>query len=245
MTKIRVAYSQVSAVQTPVYAASDLGIYQQFGLDASVELIAGTQQVPAMLAGELQFGTPGGNELVDGNLAGASSVMIATSSNFPLFSMYADKSITDVSQLAGKNVAITTAGSSTDAAAKVFLQHFNVLGQAKILPAGSVPAALAVLEKNQASAAIISPPTTAAAAKEGYVELVNGPKLGVPLVHAGVTVTRDYLKAHSDTVKAFLQAYYKAWTFCADPANEPTVEKTIAKWTKSDDAAAQASYKYV
>ncbi|MDE3078344.1 MAG: hypothetical protein KGJ86_23210, partial [Chloroflexota bacterium] len=69
--------------------------------------------------------------------------------------------------------------------------------------------------------------------------------LGVPMVHAGVVVTRDYLKAHPDVVKRFLQGYLDGWRFVTDPANEASVEQTLVKWTKTDAAIAKASYAYV
>ncbi|HEX6512766.1 MAG TPA: hypothetical protein VF157_10730, partial [Chloroflexota bacterium] len=70
--------------------------------------MAGTQQVPAMTSGELQFGTPGGMELASAVLAGAPVVAVAVNANYPLESLYGGKGITDVSQVAGKVVAITS-----------------------------------------------------------------------------------------------------------------------------------------
>jgi NitT/TauT family transport system substrate-binding protein len=245
LIKVKAAYSQVSAVQGALYVGVDQRMFQKYGLDVEAGLVAGTQQPPAMSAGELQFGTPGGNELVSADLAGANLVMIAVASNYPVFSMYGGKDITDVKQLVGKVVGITSAGSSTDAAAQLYLQHFGLEKQVKRQPSGTIEGILAFVEKGDIPAGIVSPPTTAIAAKAGLNELVNGPKLGVPMTHSGVTVTRDYLKAKPEVVKAFLQGYYEAWKYSIDPANEKSVEQTLAKWTKSDEAIAKASYDYV
>ena len=245
LTKLTAAYSQVSAVQAPLYVAGDQGFFRKYGIDVNIVLIAGTQQVPAMTAGELQFGTPGGNELVSANLGGAPMVAIAVASNYPVFSMYGQKGVTDVNQLAGKSVAITTAGSSTDAAAQVFLKHFNLDKEVKRQPAGTIGGILATVEKGYAAAGIVSPPTTVKAAKDGLPELANGPQLGVPMTHSAVTVTRNYLKSNPQMVKAFLQGYLDGWNFTLDPANQDAVVQTLAKWTKSDEATARASYEYV
>ncbi|MDE3076739.1 MAG: ABC transporter substrate-binding protein, partial [Chloroflexota bacterium] len=132
LVKVKAAFSQISAVQGPMYVAVDHHFFEKYGLDVSLSRVAGTQQVPAMSAGELQFGTPGGNELLSADMAGANIVMIAVNSNYPLFSLYGAKGINSVKDLAGKAVAITTAGSSTDAAAKVYLQHFGLEKQVKL-----------------------------------------------------------------------------------------------------------------
>ncbi|HUZ78752.1 MAG TPA: ABC transporter substrate-binding protein [Chloroflexota bacterium] len=245
LTKVKAAYSQISAVQGPLYVAIDQKFFQKHGLEVDAGLVSGTAQPPAMMAGELQFGTPGGNELVSADLAGASLVMIAAASNYPVFSMYAGKGINELKDLAGKSVAITSAGSSTDAAARLYLRHFNLDKQVKLQPSGSIQGILAVVEKGDVAAGIVSPPTTALADKAGLKELVNGPKLGLPLTHSGVTVTRDYLKSKPEVVKGFLQGYLDAWNFSINPANEAAVEQSLAKWTKSTQAIAKASYDYV
>lgn len=245
LTQVKLAYSQVSAAATPIYVAADQGFYRKHGLDVTITQVAGPQQVPALTAGELQFGTPGGNEVVDADLSGASLVMVATASNVPLFSLNAEKSITDPKQLAGKSVAITTAGSSTEAAAKLFLNHYGLQSQVKLQPAGQIQAVLATLEKGNAAGGILSPPSTNIAVQQGFPELINGPKLGAQMVHASVAVTRSYLSAHPDIVKELLQGYQDGWTFTANPANEAAVEKTLVKWTKASDAVAKESYQYI
>ena len=245
LINVKAAYSQVSAVQGALYLGADQKFFQKYGLNVDVTRISGTQQPPAMISGELQFGTPGGNELVSADLAGGSFVMIAAASNYPVFSLYGAKGANDIKDLKGKAIAVTTAGSSTDATAKTFLDHFGMANDVKIQPAATMEGILAVVEKGEVGGGIVSPPTTALAAKAGLKELVNGPKLGVPLTHSGVTVTRDYLKAHPDIVKAFLQGYYDAWKFALDPANAAAVQQTIVKWTKSDAGVAKDAYEYV
>ena len=245
LTKVKAAYSQISAVQGPLYVGIDQKIFQKYGLDVEAGLVAGTQQPPAMQAGEIQFGTPGGNEIISADLAGASMVMMGVASNYPVFSMYGAKGVNDVKDLTGKSVGITTAGSSTDASAQIFLQKFGLEKQVKRQPSGSIEGILALVEKGEIAAGVVSPPTTVIAQRAGLKELVNGPKLGVPMLHSGVAVTRDYLKNKPELVKAFMQGYVEAWNFVIDPANEAVVEQSLAKWTKSDQETAKGSYEYV
>src|SRR5712692_709533 len=245
LTKVRAAYSQVTGTQGVLYVAVDQKFFERYGLDVEAGQVVGPQQPPAMQAGEVQFGVPGGNELISANLAGAPLVMIAAVTNVPVVSLYGAKGINDVKDLAGKTIAVTAAGSATDAAAQIFLQHFGLEKQVKRQAAGTSEAILAILERGDVSGGIFAPPTTVVAQKGGMKELVNGPNLGAPFVQSGVAVTRDYFRTKPDVVRRFLQGYYNSWKFCLDPANEAAVEQTIMKWTKSDAAAAKVTYDYM
>src|SRR5690348_2673199 len=102
LTPVKLAYSQVTAGSAPTYIAADLGFFRKHGLQVDIVQVAGPQEVPALTANEIQIGAVGGNELVDADLAGAQLVMVASSSNYPLFSLNADKSIADPKQLVGR-----------------------------------------------------------------------------------------------------------------------------------------------
>jgi ABC-type nitrate/sulfonate/bicarbonate transport system substrate-binding protein len=245
LVAIKSAYSQVTASQGVLYSAVEQRFFQKYGLDVSATQINGTQQVPALVAGDLQFGTPGGNELLTANAGGEQLVMFAASSNVPVLSLYGGKGITDIKQLAGKAVAVTTAGSATDAAAKLFLKHAGLDQQVKTQPAGTSQAILAVLLNGDAAGGILAPPNSTQAEEAGLKLLVNGPTTGVPFVEAGTAATRSYLQSKPDVVKRYMEGYYAAWKFATDKANESAVEQTIAKWTKVDMKTAKVAYDYL
>jgi hypothetical protein len=240
---VKGAYSQASSVQGAVYTAREKGFFNRHGLDVQLSQIGGIQQVAALLSGELQFGALGANEVANADLRGADLVMIATCSDLPIFSLYANKKYTSVPELAGQSIGVTTAGSATDAAAHLFLRQFDVLDKVKILPAGgTVPAILAAMDQGNIAGGILSPPTTSRAEDAGYAELVNGARLGVPMNHSGIAVSRSYLKDHMEEVKNFLTAYQEAWTYVADPANKSDVVAILAQYTQSDNRLAEISY---
>ena len=240
---VKGAYAQASSVQGALYIARENGFFARHGLEVDLSQVGGTQQVAALLSGELQFGALGANEVANADLRGADLVMIATCSDLPIFSLFANKKYTAVPELAGQSIGVTTAGSATDAAAHLFLKQFDMLDKVKILPAGgTVPAILAAMDQGNIAGGILSPPTTSRAEEAGYAELVNGAKLGVPMNHSGIAVSRGYLKDHADEVKSFLTAYQEAWTYAADPANKAGVIGVLAKYTQSDERLAEISY---
>lgn len=239
---IAISYSQATSGFAPLYLAKDTGIFERNGLNVELKRVSGAAQVPALVANEVQFAGVGGTEVTNVNMQGGSLVMLATVDDYPTFSLYAGKKYKAVSDLAGESVGITTAGSSTDATAQLFLKHYNMQDKVKIVPSGAtVPGILAAMSKGLA-AGILSPPVTAQADKEGYVELVNGFKLGEPLNTAGFTVNRAYLKDNQDTVRKFVKSYAEGWTYVANSANKATVIKSLQKYTETDEAAAVVGY---
>ncbi|HTD77374.1 MAG TPA: ABC transporter substrate-binding protein, partial [Chloroflexota bacterium] len=240
---VKGAFAQASSVQGALYVAREKGFFSRHGLNVDLSQIGGTQQVAALLSGELQFGALGANEVANADLRGADLVMIATCSDLPIFSLFANKKYTSVPELAGQSIGVTTAGSATDAAAHLFLKQYDMLDKVKILPAGgTVPAILAAMDQGNLAGGILSPPTTSRAEDAGYSELVNGASLGVPMNHSGIAVSRSYLKDHTDEVKNFLAAYQEAWAYAADSANKSEVVAVLAQYTQSDNRLAEIGY---
>jgi ABC-type nitrate/sulfonate/bicarbonate transport system substrate-binding protein len=240
---LKAAYPQASAVQAALFVARDAGFFERQGLDVSLSMIGGNAQVPALINNEIQVAALGANEVANAAVGGAQLVMIATCSDLPVFSLYANPSYSSVAELAGQTVGVTAPGTSTDAAAHLFLKHFGLEGQVRIAGSGgTIPGVLAALTQGGIAGGILSPPTTQQAADAGFRELVNGVKLGVPMNHSGIAITRDYARAHADEVNRFLRAYRQAWSFAADPANRATVVQAIARYSKSDEPLAQVGY---
>lgn len=239
---LKSAYTAPSVVNTPLFVAVDDGIFRKNGLDVTLELVKDTAVPAALMANELAFALGGGNEVVNSDLSGGSLVMVATASDYPVFSLYANKKYSTVQSLAGQSIGITQPGSATDAAAHLFFNHYKMLNKVKLTPVGTVPAVLAALSKGLVAAGIVSPPTTAKAANLGFKELINGIKLGLPATHAGVLVSRAYLASHKAVMQRVLKAYAEAWTFCATPANKAQAVKSIAKYTKSSSQLAGDAY---
>ena len=243
LSSIKAAYPQATSVQGAAFVAKEQGFFAQHGLDVELARVGGPAQAAAMLAGELQFGMMGANEVASAVLNGGPLVMLATCSDLPVFSLYADKKYTNVQELDGQAIGITQAGASTDATARLFLKQFDMTDKVHLLPAGGTQQGiLAAMQAGVVAGGIVSPPTSSRAEEAGFKELVNGVKLGVPLNQSGVVVNRNYLKDHPDQVKAFLSAYVDGWNFVADPANKAAVVTVLAKYTETDERLAGLAY---
>jgi NitT/TauT family transport system substrate-binding protein len=243
---VKFALTSGTAVVIPVYVAKAQGFFDKAGVNVEVTTLKSAAVVPAILANEVQMGTFGSPELVNSNLGGASLMFTATVSNFPVFSLYATKDVKTVADLAGKGIGVTSAGSSTDLTAQLFLKKNNLTDKVKIVPTGGdVTGVVAAMQSGQLAAGILSPPSTGQAAKLGYIELINGPKAGVSMIHDGIGMTKAYFQANQPAVKNILKGYAQAWTFAADPANKAAVVKDLADFLKADNDLATESYDYL
>jgi NitT/TauT family transport system substrate-binding protein len=243
LTTLKAGYPQATITQAPLFVGVEEGIFKNNGIDATIQMIGGPNEIPALLSGDIQFATVGATELANADQKGGNLVMIATIVDLPFFWLYADKKYKTVPDLAGQTVGITAAGSSTDSAARLFLDHYNMRDKVKIAPAGGTqPSILAAMSQGGIAAGILSPPVSDQAAKQGFSNLVDGVQLGIPMNTAGIVVPRSWLSDHMDLVKRYLKAYQQGWTYIGNPANQATVVKDLAKWTQSDAATVEPGY---
>ncbi len=243
LTAVQAAYPQISAVHTPLYVAKDEGFFTQNGLDVGLKMVQGPAETAALISGELQFGDFGGNELTDADLGGASLVGIATLADLPVFSLFADKKYQTMNDLIGQSIGVTALGTTTSATAELFLKHYGLQDKVKIVGSGGTTEGIfAALTKGLVAAAILNPAAAEQAKREGFIELVNGVTLGVPLNYDVIAVSRDYLKAHPDQVNAFLRGYQQGWTYSGVAANKAGTVKAMQAYSKYPDDLAEISY---
>ncbi|HLY63927.1 MAG TPA: ABC transporter substrate-binding protein [Chloroflexota bacterium] len=240
---MKLGFSQPGVGYGPFFAGKDAGFFSKNGLDVSLQQVNGPAAVPALLANEVQMDGFGANELSRAVLAGAPLVGIATLGDLPVFMLYADKKYPTVLDLVGQTVGVTAIGSSTDVTARLFLDHYGLLDKVKIAAVGgTIATELAALTQGVAAAVIVSPDAGVQAAKAGFIPIVDGVKLGVPLNFSVIAVTTTYLKDHPDTVKAVLRAYQQAWTYLGDPANKSAALDLLAKNTQGQPDAVEVGY---
>jgi ABC-type nitrate/sulfonate/bicarbonate transport system substrate-binding protein len=243
-TSLKLVYAQASAAFTPIFVAQDERFFAKEGLEVSFTQVTGSTAVATLTSGESQVLVVGATEVANFDVTGGDLVMIAAGSNYPVFSLYADKRVRSVAELAGKKVAVTAAGTSTDTAAHLMLEHFGLSSKVEIISAGgTLSGIMAAMSAGIASGGIVSPPTTAQAEAAGFAELVNGVRLGIPMTQSALTVTRAYLAANRDTVLRVLKAYTTAWAFIRNPANEAKTESAIAHYTRATPEQAAVAYK--
>ena len=240
---LKVAYAVPSAVFTPLFVGVDRGIYRQHGVSVSLSQVNGAAAVAALTSGEVQLLGVGGSEVIDADVGGAQVVLVATGANYPVFTLFGAKGLTSPDQLAGKTVAADKPGTSIATATQLMLEHEGLLQSTHLVYTGDgVTSVAAALQKGLAQGATVSPPSTAVLQAAGYPALVDGVKLGVPMLQAGIATTRPYLTAHRQAVESFLRGYLASWRYVADPKNKQAVLASIERYTKATPAQAEVAY---
>ncbi len=219
LTKLNVGYSAVSADQLPAWVAKETGLFAKNGLD--VQLIfftGGTTAILALVSGDVPVTQVSGPGLVNSALAGSDAVFVAagiTSLNYVLMGKPGVKS---AEQLKGGSVAISRFGSATDSIARFALKKIGLTPgkDVTIVQVGTGPDRLNAALTGKVTAAVINPPSSFLAAKQGLAVIADVAQMGLVFQHTGAATTRKFIREHPDTVRRYVRAHVEAvhrmWT---------------------------------
>jgi NitT/TauT family transport system substrate-binding protein len=207
--KVRINWTAVTGAQSGMHMAQQEGIFRKNGLDVELIHIASSSRgIQAILAGEIAFSFMDGANEVQANLKGANLALVAGATNRQVFSLMARPEIKKISDLRGKKIGITRAGSSTHTSALYALSQGGLKpGDYQVLPLMEVPNILTALMANQIDAGVVSPPTNSRARKAGFVELMNLAKEGPEYVSVAVGTSRSYIRTNEDVVRRVVRSY--------------------------------------
>ena len=131
---------------------------------------------------------------------------------------------------------MTLPGSTTDLAARMLLQQAGMIPgkDIQITHLQGMPDMITALSQGRIDAGIVSAPTTLKAKQAGYERTgrYHGAQ-NIPMIHAGLATTRDFIKSNPDKVRRYVQAYIEANKIARTDAE--TTKQVIGKWTKTDN----------
>lgn len=207
--KLLAAYSSLSGTQAVIWLAKEAGAFQRHGLD--VELIyigTGTKLVQALVGGDLKIGQIGGAAPVGARLRGAELKIVAVAYNKLALSLITQTDIRSMADIKGKRVGISRFGSNTDFGLRYLLKKHAIPDrEITFLQFGEAQAIFAALQSGAVQGGILSYPTTAAAIKKGYKELVDFSDIDLEFPNSNVVVTDRFLQTQPDMVRRFLMGY--------------------------------------
>ena len=236
LQKINVAFSSISGNMAPLWVTQDKGFFRKHGLEVQVILIeSGTTTAQALVAGDISFATLAGPAVIQSNLRGSDTVMIAGVVNTLTFQLFTEKGITRPDQFKGKSVGVTRYGSATDFAMRYALDKYGLDAnkEVAILQLGNVPALLAAMEAGRIQGAMLSAPTSLRAKKIGFPMLADLQMLGLEYQHTSVATSRALIKSRPDLVRDFMRAYVEGIHYAKTHRKE-TLE-VLAKYLRTDD----------
>ena len=244
--KLMIAWTAVSAFNSPFWIMSDAGIYKEEGLDVDTMYIASSPiAAKATLAGEVVISAQNSQVIADSGLQGADLVAIGATVNIVPFYVMAAPEINSVTDLKGKTVGVSRFGAATDFGMRMFLAKHGLAAHRDVafIQIGGMPEIATALSKKIIAAAPMSYPMVYVAEQGGAKVLANLAKDEIPFVHLTLTTTKRFLKDKRPQVKAFLRAYGKAVHFLYNRQAESLA--IFAKYTKiKDQKMLEGSLKY-
>jgi ABC-type nitrate/sulfonate/bicarbonate transport system substrate-binding protein len=234
--KFVIAWSAVSALNSPFWVMNDAGLLKQEGLDMELVYIASSPTVArATLAGDIVLSGANSQVIVDAGLNGGDLVAMGAITNVVAFYIMAAPEIKKVTDLRGKVVGVTRFGASTDFGMRMLLSKYG-LEAAKDVPfiqIGGMPELAAALSKKTVFAAPMSQPMVYLAQKAGMQMLANLANEDIPFMHIGLTTSKRWIKEHRPEAKAFIRAYGRALHFMH--VRKEATKAIFAKYTKIND----------
>ena len=235
--KFVIAWSAVSALNSPFWVMNDAGFLKQEGLDMELVYIASSPTVArATLAGEIVISGANSQVIVDVGLAGGDLVAMGAITNVVAFYVMAAPEIKNVTDLKGKVVGVTRFGASTDFGMRMLLSKYG-LEAAKDVPfiqIGGMPELAAALSKKTVYAAPMSQPMVYVAQQAGMRMIANLAKEEIPFMHIGLTTSKKWVREHRPQAKAFIRAYGRSIHFMHTRREQ--TRSIFAKYTKINDA---------
>jgi len=237
LQKILVGYSSPSGNQSVIFVAKDAGSYQKYGLDVDLIFIgAGSKMTQALLSGDIKLAQVGGVAPITARLRGADLRIVAVSFNFLALSLMTQKNIRSVAELKGKSVGVTRFGSNTDLGAKYVLRKHGLVPDkdVAIIQFGDVPTAFAALQAGAVQGCMLSYPTTAAAKKMGYQELVDLSDSDLEYASTNIVVTDRFLQIQRDLIRRFLMGFIEGMH--RYKTDESFTKRVMGKYLRINDA---------
>jgi NitT/TauT family transport system substrate-binding protein len=234
--KLVIAWTSVSAFNSPFWVMPDAGFYKQEGLDVeTIFILSSPTAAKATLAGDISISAQNSQVVADSGLAGGDLVSIGAVVNMVPFYMMAIPEVKTVADLKGKSVGISRFGAASDFGTRMFLTKHGVEPNKEVafVQIGGQPEIAAALSKKLIAGAAMSQPMAAVAEQQGAHLLANMVNDEIPFVHLSITTTKRFVRERRPVVKAFLRAYARSVHFIYTRKEETLA--IFQKYTKVKD----------
>jgi NitT/TauT family transport system substrate-binding protein len=220
---------------------------KKYGVDLEyVAIENGTVGMQTLIANEANFLFSTSSLAVNANLRGADVAVVAGGLNFIPDKLIARPEIRQPEDFAGKRLAISRFGSSSEVSAKLTLEKIGVKPESvSLIQLGGVSTRQAALMAGQVQATILSDPQATAATNAGmklWVDLSES-KWGLPRFCFNCFMARrSFLESHRDTATNFLKAVIEGLYLLKK--DKPLGVRLIKKYLRLGDEAASIGYDF-
>jgi len=245
LERMHVGYSAQAGAFAPIWITKEAGFFKKNGLDVDLIFIpGGPTAAAALMAGEMEAVAMAGPAIVTSNLAGSDLVMIAGIVNTFAFQFVTIKEITAPAQLKGKRIGVNRFGAAPDVAARYGLKHMGIdPREVVILQLGEQATRLAAMKAGMLEAAILLPPITTMAQKEGMNVLLDMSEMGAEFQITGLAGSRSFIAQKRPSALKFMRAFVEGIHYYKTRKKESM--NIIAQYMRTNDMeAVGATYDY-
>ena len=245
LERMNIGYSAQAGAFAPIWITKEAGLFKKNGLDVNLIFIPGGPTAAAsMLAGEVQAVAMAGPAVVTSNLAGTDLVMIAGMVNTFAFQIITVKNITAAQQLKGKRVGVNRFGTAPDIAARFALRRMGIdPSEVTILQLGEQSTRLLAMKAGQLEAAIVLPPITTMAQRDGMNVLMDMSELGAEFQITGLASSQGFINKNRASAMKLMRSFVEGIHFYKTRKKESMA--IIAKYMRTNDTeAVEATWDY-
>jgi NitT/TauT family transport system substrate-binding protein len=205
LTNLTVAYASTGAGFSDLYVGVADGIFKKYGLNVNLVQVTPANLVPALLSGSAQIGGGVADGAASAILKGEKLDYVALTEGTYNLQLWANKGVTNVKDLVGKSVALTTQGSETDFGLTALLQSYNINPNSvsrKYLVTS--PQMLSAMHSGAVAAGLFQPPTAQSLTQTGgkIVDSLSN----LPYAVGAYITTSSYASANPSVISKFVAA---------------------------------------
>ena len=209
LAPIRIGYVSRSMLDMPYLIARDRGFFREEGLEPEFIFMKAGQNMQALLAGGIDFGTATGSGIAAA-VSGVDVRLVFALTERPSFDLITLPSITNVQQLRGKKLGTSGVGSLAEILARQILIANKIpLEQVTFLPFGTSDVTYMALKAGTIDATMLQVPQKFFAIDEGFRKLASGADV-YRAVMGGLTTTKATLTERPELVSKTIRATMRA-----------------------------------
>ena len=221
------------AMYLPFYIAEEKNFFRKRDLETKIVTFSRSNDLNALIAGDIQFDLTAPDKVIHGALGGYPVKMVLGITRGLNLALAVNPAIKSAADLRGKSVAITGFSGLPYTGLLLCLKELGMTrDQVVPLNIGGKTARFEALLSGKVPAAILDPPYTTLAAKEGFRLLVDLAPLDVAYLRNIAAVSDRVARDDPRTVTRFVEAFAEGVRFYRNKANKDESMRVLAKYLR-------------
>jgi NitT/TauT family transport system substrate-binding protein len=244
-TSLNLGVSVTEMSQFAGILAVELGFFEKYGIDVEYSVFEGDARVAqALQAGQVQIGFSGTSSAISSQLTDTPYDAVGVLAVILTDDLVCQSGIDTAEDVAGKTIAISTFGGTSNAAALLALKALEMSPtDAVITQVGGQSARLAALQGGSVDCAIIDSNIEADMIEQGFAIAVNLKDAAIPFGRSGMSMTEEFIAANPNTALVAVAAVLEAQnTIFADPDSVVPIYQEFTGLEEADAAAQVADF---